>query len=661
MKQRRSASIIMAASLLLLAGCQKDEVAPAGQGRLMLNLESFGNGSTKTVLGADDRSLQWLTGDQVCINGTDYAVTASGESAYVAGVPDATVYKAVFPASMVAGRSMAGSTVTATLPRQYEYRTEGGLQVLDAPLAAVGDGSDGLTFRHLTGALTVVIENTTSNTLYIDTVYVSSAQQLCGDVTVDFDALTSISPNIEPANAADTMVLLTVPYNTLSVAAGATVKVQVPVLPVSDANRFTVHVATRHEGTRYDFDRRQGSASNALGRNQMGYVPASIAASGSHITVKPLFEYDGAQYEEFGEYWVDIYSPLDFKLLSDATNSEWLIPGTVDYSYKNLRSVAFIGTIDMEGYSISQLQLGGYDGMLDVGGTANCQINNLTIDGPCLISTDWVEIWQYVNNIVFNNLTINCNSGNTVTSIIANFDSEDFGISNVRVNGVTFNITNNNSNATVTIGGLVGECDLYRTSNHGDMATGFEGNSVTDITINVIGTQLKEIQFGGLAGYFYNGVYEDDLQGLQRITNCSYIQNKPLTLNASGSITYGGIFGNAFDMSLDNTIDLSCQNVTLVHNVNLDAPVVVAGGIMGYFDNECQEGDVLWQNMNYVVTQSGTIDYVAPTTSRVGKKIATAVAPCDRIDWTDADLVEYNIEYSGIGNINDDALTIIAH
>lgn len=116
MKQRRNASIIMAASLLLLAGCQKDEVAPAGQGRLMLNLESFGNGSTKTVLGADDRSLQWLTGDQVCINGTDYAVTASGESAYVAGVPDATVYKAVFPASMVAGRSMSGNTVTATLP-----------------------------------------------------------------------------------------------------------------------------------------------------------------------------------------------------------------------------------------------------------------------------------------------------------------------------------------------------------------------------------------------------------------------------------------------------------------------------------------------------------------------------------------------------------------
>lgn len=114
-------------------------------------------------------------------------------------------------------------------------------------------------------------------------------------------------------------------------------------------------------------------------------------------------------------------------------------------------------------------------------------------------------------------------------------------------------------------------------------------------------------------------------------------------------------------MSLDNTIDLSCQNVTLVHNVNLDAPVVVAGGIMGFFDNECQEGDVLWQNMNYVVTQSGTIDYAAPTTSRIGKKIATAVAPCGSIDWTDADLVEYNIEYSGIGNINDDALTIIAH
>ena len=75
MKQRKTASIIFAAGMLLLAGCQKDDLQGRGE-RMILNLEAFGSGS-KTVLGDDDRSLQWLSGDQVRINGVDYTVSTS--------------------------------------------------------------------------------------------------------------------------------------------------------------------------------------------------------------------------------------------------------------------------------------------------------------------------------------------------------------------------------------------------------------------------------------------------------------------------------------------------------------------------------------------------------------------------------------------------------
>lgn len=642
MKQRRSASIIMAASLLLLAGCQKDEVGPAGQGRLMLNLESFGNGSTKTVLGADDRSLQWLTGDQVCINGTDYAVTASGESAYVAGVPDAAVYKAVFPASMVAGRSMSGNTVTATLPRQYEYRTEGGLQVLDAPLAAVGDGSDGLTFRHLTGALTVVIENTTSNTLYIDTVYVSSAQQLCGDVTVNFDAITSISPNTEPSSATDTMVLLTVPYNTLSVAAGATVKVQVPVLPVSDANRFTVHVATRHEGTRYDFDRRQGSASNALGRNQMGYVPASIATSGSHITVKPLFEYDEETLSLDNELSIYIKSTLDFLLLSDATQNNWTVP-TDGRPYSEAEWFNFVGTIDMEGYSIPTLRLLG-NSILSVNGN-NCQINNLTINGEAVFPTTYLDSWHFIQNITFNNLTINVPNGeNYVAGLIPYFDSPDGWADHIVINGLTFNFHNGGAGRDIHIGGI---CE----TSVGNGWTSICGDcSVTDITVNVTGTPFSIIRLGGISPAA--SINKQDNYGIG-VHRCSYTQNKPLNLTATNAIYYGGVTPYIYDMN--DGITFNADGVEITHNASLSAPVVLAGGIAGYFNHDGIEGDVVWNNGTGTVTQRGTIDiYNASTALRADKKIAT-VLPSGNLGSDEA-----NITCEGTG-FNDDALTIIAH
>lgn len=642
-----------AAALLLLAGCQKDDLRPGRGERLTLNLEAFGGSGSKTVLADDDRSLQWLSGDQVRINGIDYAVSVAGGDAYVADVPEAASYKAVFPASMAEGKSMTGSTVTVALPRHYEYRTEGGLQVLDAPLAAVGDGNGGLTFRHLTGALSVVIQNTTSNTLYIDSVCIGSAQQLCGELTVDFDNLTAISPNTSPANAADTMVVLTVPYNTLSVAAGASVKVQLPVLPVSDANRFSIHVGTRYQGTRYDFDRRQGATANALARNEMGYVPATIATSGSHISVLPLFEYDAAQFAEYNEMIYYIKSPLDFMLLSDATNNDW--EGPIGGAYCSSRAVRFNGTIDMSGYTIRQLQLSGQDGMLDFSGS-NCQINNLTIDGSCLLGYAYVETWFFVNNLTFNNLTIEVPQGESYASAIINyFDSHDCGVSNVVVNGLTFNVQNSSANRTLSLAGIMGECDkfLFTGPGAGQWDFGFYNCSVTDIEVNITGTPVKDIYFGGLTTYVFNQVQDVD-EVFPVTLKGTYIQNKPLNLTASGKIYYGGLATDMFDMGVDNNIDLDYSG-EIVHNVSLNAPVVVAGGIMGYFDNDCMEGDVTY-NVGGVVTQSGTIDITA-TTHRIGKKIATAVAPCGAVDFTDPDLVEYGITYTN-GTFNDDALTI---
>ncbi len=635
MKQKTKASIMTAAALLLLAGCQKDDLR-GGQGdRLMLNLEAFGGSGSKTVLSDDDRSLQWLSGDRVCINGTDYAVTVAGGDAYVANVPEAATYKAVFPASMVEGKSMTGSTVTATLPRQYEYRTQGGLQVLDAPLAAVGDGNDGLTFRHLTGALSVVVTNNTSNTLYIDTVYLSSAQQLCGDVTIDFDNITAVGPNTSPANAADTMVMLTVPYNTLSVAAGASVKVQLPVLPVSDANRFTVHVATRHEGTRYDFDRRQGSANNALGRNQMGYVPASIATSGSYISVLPL------AYIEAGDtYWVE--SPLDFLLFRDATQNGWIDP-LIENEYSKY-GLYFYKTIDMEGYTITTIYMDkGLPGQTYISGAPGVEINNLTIDGNYLFAPSYTE-FLYISRLTFNNVTVNSTSGSAALLLdYADVDYECF-IADVVVNGLTFNI---NTLGNSYIGGLVMELQ----SNHS-----MTDCSVTDIDVNFIRT-ASSVSFGGLVAY--NNLFNNGYNGIYR---CSYVQNKPLVLTASAQINYGGAFSSSLDWMHNNEQEFCHANFSgnLVHNVSLNAPAVVCGGIAGYLSEE-EDLSFTWNNDN-PVTQSGTIDIYASSAYRADKKVDMAISVSGPFVLTDDSGHNWHeVSFTYNGTVNDDALTITAH
>lgn len=557
MKQRKTASIIFAAGMLLLAGCQKDDLQGRGE-RMMLNLEAFGSGS-KTVLGDDDRSLQWVSGDQVRINGVDYTVSTSGDEAYVSDVPEASSYKALFPASMAAGQSMSGTTVTATLPRQYEYRTEDGLQVLDAPLAAVGDGSAGLTFLHLTGALTVVIKNTTSNTLYIDSVVLSSAQQLCGDITVDFDNLTAVSPNTSPSNPEDTMVLLTVPYNTLSVAAGAEVKVQIPVLPVSDANRFSVHVATRYQGTRYDFDRRQGNTSNALARNEMGYVPASIATSGTHISVRPLFDYDEQFFNDYSEYSFRIYSPLDLALFAEASNTYWTFAGSEIYSHAS--GVRLENDLDMTGCEIVSIGAEGHDGKFAFEG-GNHEISNLTVDGSGFISIGYLQMFGFTN-VTFNNLVINTSGAYYLAGIVAYPDCDDLIMSRVRINGLTFNITGNST--TWQIGGIIAECG-FTPSNC----------SVNNITINNSGSVPDQIIFGGItcwSGY-----------GNSYFASNSYRQSVPLGLTANDEIIFGGIAG-IMDGHIyedeDEILFMSDLTVDMGNTIELRAPSIVVGGICG--------------------------------------------------------------------------------
>ena len=271
MKRRFYHLIVLATVMAGMAvACQKER--PDG---MMLVAEGFGDGKAAV----EGNHCYWAENDSVRINGVDYGVQLDGMTAYVTGVPGAGTYRALYPNSLNRSASLDGNTVEVTIPSTYVYRKSGDLQVVDVPMAAIGNGSERLYFQHLTAAVTVEIINNFGIDITVDSVVlVSDSYQICGSRTV-----TLANPIEVPAVASDAgaQKRVTVLFNggtALTVASDDTAQVQVPVLPVGDGNKFTVKVATHNAGDtemKYTFERKQ-TTGGALQRKYIAYASAKF-------------------------------------------------------------------------------------------------------------------------------------------------------------------------------------------------------------------------------------------------------------------------------------------------------------------------------------------------------------------------------------------------
>ena len=322
--------LILVVSLLgsVFCSCQKER--PDG---MLLVAEGFGDGKAAV----EGNHCYWLENDSVRINGTDYLVQIDGTTAYVTGVPGAGIYRALYPNSLNRSALMTDNTVEVTIPASYVYRRSGDRQVIDVPMAAIGDGSERLFFQHLTAAVTVEIVNSFGIDITVDSVVVvSDNYQICGSRTI-----TLANPVSVPAVASDAAAekRVTVFFNggtTLTVASGDTARVQVPVLPVGDGNKFTVKVATHNAGDtemKYTFERKQTTG----GSLQRKYIAYASAKFGGVFSVsadkkvrfapgnlqyycststpkwrfaqnqKDVITFDGAAYGNDTEAWIDLF------------------------------------------------------------------------------------------------------------------------------------------------------------------------------------------------------------------------------------------------------------------------------------------------------------------------------------------------------------------
>lgn len=147
-------------------------------------------------------------------------------------------------------------------------------------MAAYATGTDAIQFKHLTGALCLMITNSNIRPLTLERITISSnSYQLSGNRTVNFQSLTNNNGAVEAATDADRSVSLLFDIEPVEIAGNNadTTFVVLPIPAVGDANKFTVEVSTYNIDykSRYIYQRMQ-STGGALARNEIGYVPVQI-------------------------------------------------------------------------------------------------------------------------------------------------------------------------------------------------------------------------------------------------------------------------------------------------------------------------------------------------------------------------------------------------
>ncbi len=515
----------MALTAITMVACHHDD----GETIMELHTERFGG----QKLAVQDSTAAWCEGDSVWINGGAYRITIDNNGRANVYVPTAASYNAVFPASIKLG----GNRVC--LPAEYEYATDdSGRQIINLPMAASSDGSNGLFFKHLTGAIIVKFINNRSETVVLDRISVHSANPLCGTFEIgDENTLT-------PSGTTDTTVTIYFTKHEVLMAHSDTIAVLLPVAPTGGDNQFSVEVSCHVDGNRYTARNRQSSP-HAFQRNMLGY--AYMTVDDTFISPLALFtnQGNGATRE------MNIYTLSDFILMHKAINNGWQYGG---YSYSGF---SYIIHSDIDLSMVELTPISNFTGLVFNGN--NHAICNLTINS----NTENCALFETISgsttitNIKLTNITLNSNGSTTtrrISPLIARLASPK-NVSNCTTSVSSVQVSSTN--------------DIY----FGGIAASTASNVAfvscsTDIHCTLYAN--NRIYYGGIVG---QAEKNDTCQ------SC-IINNKHVSLETnSGNIFAGGAIGHGKTKSRQYFIHTNCIDSIHTHT---NSGTSYIGGLVGY-------------------------------------------------------------------------------
>ena len=283
---------------MLAVSCQKERF-----GGMTLLTEGFNGNNTKVLV--NDTASTWATGDEVRINDQVATVSVSASTASVHLNEGVTApFYGVYPASIYSSND--GASYTLNLPATYTYASNGTNQVLGSPMVGYTTDESTMVFKHLTAAVTVQVVNYHYDyAIVVDSVQVTSNNyKLCGEMTVSIASDITVDP-VATDDASLKSVKMKMSSG-ITIAAGDSTAVQVPVLPAGDGNKFTVTVwAHRADQASVAVElTRTQTTGGALLRANLGYArytlggPFSVSAS-----KKVVFSGGNLQYKASTGTW----------------------------------------------------------------------------------------------------------------------------------------------------------------------------------------------------------------------------------------------------------------------------------------------------------------------------------------------------------------------
>lgn len=582
---------------MLAVSCQKEDNLT---GRINIFTESL-NGSKVAI---DGLGANWDSGDQLRINDKTKTIAVAEGNATVDNTSDvvSAPFHSIFPASLCPSANLSGFTsIDITIPSVYHYQQEGdGKQKLDIPMAAAADEGNTLQFKHITGALAIGITNNFGGDMTVtDIIVQSSVSQISGLRTIDFSDITTQSANDISVSEEQRQVQMLFDETSLVVANNSTKDIVIPVLPVSSSNKFTVTVNTTYGGKKYSFSKSQNNG-GALGRNQMGYVPVTMSASNSDVSIL-------------------ISNTTDYNNLVTYING--LTSGTTTVR------VTIDGTIDFGGASVTPINA--RENNIILNGTHNATIKNLTMTG---VSNCYGLTYSFspystitINDLTVEDITLPGNNGTTCyTSAICAYTKGNVTLNNCTVKNIT--IGQASQVLETYFGGLIGFI-FVNNANSAPLIVNIQNcNYYQDETlINPSITRLSQPTIGGFIGQ----ISENNEKVINVLINNSRVSNStdagfnlPLNLvSGSYSLYLGGIIGNCAMPSISSDYtNLQIKNTTSKINFSIQktsSNTIYTGGFIGRVNTANYPSTTYWNGNNV----SGSITYTNVGTNNVKKVI----------------------------------------
>ena len=273
--------------LTMTTSCMKEDVSGLSDHALEISAEK--SGQKTTVNGA---TVKWVKGDLVWVDGVEGTVTQSGGHWYVDGSfnvsSEFNLFYPVTLATATGAENQDAATATVVFPSRYASSFDGDNQEIALPMAARSSNSaTAVELKHLSSGINLVVINNTGNTLWVDSVSITSAtENLSGQalVTLSIDTLPIVSAGVDGSKS------VTVYFDSaFAIANNGDKSIQVPVIPNATAmGDLTVKVFSHDTmstlSVQYLTFTKTKRAAPALVRNAVAALRVEMTTDGSEMT-----------------------------------------------------------------------------------------------------------------------------------------------------------------------------------------------------------------------------------------------------------------------------------------------------------------------------------------------------------------------------------------